>query len=219
MKYRVKTIKSSAKAGAAWDTAPWDAVPFLALDHHMGPRPDHFPRTEAKLFFDGEAVCVMFRVEDRYVRALATHDQDKVFEDSCVEFFFTPGPDASKGYFNLEMNCGGVLLFHFQTARGKNRVVVPEKECEMISRGASLPRRVDPEIREPVTWTVSYRLPLGLMEKYAEVAPPAPGVQWRANFYKCGDRTSHSHWLTWSRVNVPRPDFHRPECFGTLEFE
>lgn len=219
MKYRVKTIKTLFSEADTWDMAPWDAVPSLALNHHMGPRPSHFPRTEANLFFDGKAVRVMFRVQDRYVRAVAGHDQDRVFEDSCVEFFFTPGTDVSKGYFNLEMNCGGAMLFHFQTGRGKNRIIIPEKECEKISRRSSLPPRVDPEIQEPVTWTVSYRLPLGLMEKYAEVTLPAPGVQWRANFYKCGDKTSHPHWLTWSPVNLPRPDFHRPEFFGTLEFE
>jgi hypothetical protein len=219
MKYRVKTIKIPFSSAATWDTVPWNTIPSLALNHHMGPRPDHFPRTEAKLFFDGEAVCVMFRVEDRYVRAVAGQHQDKVFEDSCVEFFFTPGPDVSKGYFNLEMNCGGTMLFHFQTGRGKDRVVIPGKDCRKISCWSSLPRRVDPEIQEPVTWMVSYRLPLCLLEPYTRVIPLAPGVQWRANFYKCGDKTSHPHWLTWSTVNVPRPDFHRPEFFGTLAFE
>jgi hypothetical protein len=219
MRYRVKNIKSSARADETWDTAPWNTIPSLMLDHHMGPRTGHFPRTEAKLCFDVETLCLMFRVEDQYVRAVAEQYQDNVFEDSCVEFFFTPGTDVSKGYFNLEMNCGGAILFHFQTGRGKNRVIVPEKECETISCRSSLPRRVDPEIQEPVTWTVSYRLPLCLLEPYTRVTPPGPGVQWRANFYKCGDKTSHPHWLTWSPVNVPRPDFHRPEFFGTLEFE
>lgn len=219
MKYRVKTIKTLFSEAGTWDKAPWNTISPLVLNHHMGPLPDHFPRTEARLFFDGQAVCVMFRVEDRYVRALAGHDQDKVFEDSCVEFFFVPGTEVSKGYFNLEMNCGGLLLFHFQTARGKNRVIIPEEECQKIFRRSSLPPLVDPEIQEPLTWTVSYRLPLHLLAPYTRVTPPGPGVQWRANFYKCGDKTSHPHWLTWSAADLPRPDFHRPEFFGTLEFD
>ena len=219
MKYRVKNIKFSARMDEAWDRVPWNSIPSLAVNHHMGPMPDHFPRTEAKLFFDGKALCLLFRVEDQYVRAVAGHDQDNVFEDSCVEFFFTPGTDVSKGYFNLEMNCGGILLFHFQTGRGKNRIIIPGKEGEKISRWSSLPPRVDPEIQEPLTWTLSCRLPLGLLEQYTLVTHPAPGVQWRANFYKCGDKTSHPHWLTWSPVDLPRPDFHRPEFFGTLEFD
>lgn len=34
-----------------------------------------------------------------------------------------------------------------------------------------------------------------------------------------GDNTSHPHWLTWAPVHSPRPDFHTPRSFGTLEFE
>jgi hypothetical protein len=58
-----------------------------------------------------------------------------------------------------------------------------------------------------------------MLEKYTNVKRPATGVQWRANFYKCGDKTSHPHWLTWSVVDKPEPDFHRPEFFGILEFD
>ena len=58
-----------------------------------------------------------------------------------------------------------------------------------------------------------------ILEKYAQVTHPQPGGIWRANFYKCADKTSHPHWLTWSVVDKPRPDFHVPQFFGILEFE
>lgn len=219
MKYRVKKKKIPFNADTTWDSAPWNDIPVLTLTRHMGPRPDHFPRTQAKLIFDDDAVFVMFRVEDQYVRAVAEHHQDNVFEDSCVEFFFTPGTDILRGYFNLEMNCSGIMLFHFQTEREKNRIVIPKQDCEEIFCVHSLPRIAEPEIQEPVTWTVFYRVPICLLEKYTKVISPAPGVQWRANFFKCGDRTSHPHWLTWALADIPRPDFHRPEFFGVLEFE
>ena len=57
-----------------------------------------------------------------------------------------------------------------------------------------------------------------MLRRYAPVALPGPGVSWRANLYQCGDETSHPRWLTWSRVDLPSPDFHRPEFFGTLVF-
>ena len=38
----------------------------------------------------------------------------------------------------------------------------------------------------------------------------------RANFYKCGDKTAHPHFLSWSPVSTEKPDFHRPEFFGEL---
>jgi hypothetical protein len=40
-----------------------------------------------------------------------------------------------------------------------------------------------------------------------------------ANFYKCGDDTSKRHYLSWNPVKTAKPDFHRPEYFGILNFQ
>ena len=48
---------------------------------------------------------------------------------------------------------------------------------------------------------------------------PTEDTLWRANVYKCADKSSHPHWLTWNRVDRVKPDFHRPEFFGTLVFK
>ena len=204
---------------SVWNEFPWNGIPSERIRNHMGKKPDHFPKAEVKIACDNKAIGVMFRVEDRYVRATAVGHQDNVFKDSCVEFFFTPGPDVSKGYFNLEMNCGGTMLFHFQRQPRKDRIVIPDSECSRITRAHSLPRIVDPEIEEPVTWTVAYSIPISLLGRYCQVTPPAPQVVWRVNFYKCADDTSHPHWLTWSPVDLPDPDFHHPQSFGFLQFE
>lgn len=216
---KVARLVSPPKGDAGWDTPPWKEIPSGRIGNHMGRKPDHFPKAEVKIAYDETAIHLIFRVEDRYVRAVAPGHQENVWEDSCVEFFFTPDSNTSKGYFNLEMNCGGTLLFHFQPGAGKERIVIPKGECDKIKRTHSLPAIVDPEIEEPVTWTVGYRLPLALLKKYCEAIPPAPRVEWRANFYKCADKTSHPHWLTWAPVDYPKPNFHLPQSFGTLEFQ
>ena len=41
----------------------------------------------------------------------------------------------------------------------------------------------------------------------------------KGNFYKCGDHLSVPHFLSFAPIGVPKPDFHRPEFFCTLEFE
>lgn len=201
-----------------WERAPWRTSPELVLTHHMGQPPVHRPRTAARLGWDAEAVYVIFRVEDHYVRAVARHNQDSVCTDSCVEFFFVPGEDVANGYFNLEINCGGTVLFHYQDAPGKNRVELPAAALATLTVQHSLPRRVEPEIQEPVTWCVECRIPLAILDAHRPVIRPAPGATWRANLYKCGDNTSHPHWLTWSLVVRPKPAFHVPEQFGRLTF-
>jgi len=205
---------------ADWNKPAWRNVQPLELTHAMGDRPQHFPRTQAKLLYDDQAIYVIFRVEDRYVRAVAQAHQDNVFADSCVEFFFAPAAGIGTGYFNLEMNCGGTMLFHYQVVPRQSPIRLSRHELGRVTVAHCLPRIVDPEITEPTIWTVEYRLPVDLLEKYYPAASrPAPGVTWRANFYKCADGTSHPHWLTWSRVDNPVPDFHVPRFFGRLEFQ
>jgi hypothetical protein len=202
-----------------WDAPAWRDLPALAVDQPVGKPPSHAPRTLARLCWDDRCLHVVFRVEDRYVRAIAERYQDPVCRDSCVEFFFTPGTDLRAGYFNIEMNCGGTVLFRHQHGRGVEQREVSEEDARRLEPAHSLPSRVDPELPGPVTWLVSYRVPFEVLARYAPVERPRPGVSWRANLYKCGDATSHPHWLSWSPVDVPAPDFHRPEFFGTLRFE
>lgn len=212
----VTKLANPPKNGAGWDDSPWREIPSELLRNYMGAKPDHFPRTEVKIAYEDSALHVMFRVEDRYVRALAAEHQDSVCGDSCVEFFFTPGSDLSKGYFNFEMNCGGTILFHFHSE--DRRIEIPGSDCKGIAKTHSLPRIVDLEIAESVTWTVGYAIPIALMRRYCPVSTPKPHDVWRGNFYKCADRTSHPHWLTWSPVHYPKPNFHLPKSFGVLEF-
>jgi hypothetical protein len=216
---KVAKLAAAPKLDGNWDQAPWKDIQPELIGNFMGKKPEHLPKTQVKIAYDDEALYLIFRVEDQYVRAVAPGHQRIVCTDSCVEFFFTPGTNLAVGYFNLEMNCGGSMLFRFQTAPDKGQVAVAERDLEKIKVFHSLPKIVDPEMKDPVTWTVEYRIPLQVIKDYAPMAAPAKGVAWRANFYKCADGTSHPHWLTWSPVGFPSPRFHLPEFFGTLEFE
>ena len=213
MTYQVQRIAQPIVIDGHWDKPAWAAIQPLDLTYYMGERPEHLPRVQAKLAYDDQAVYVIFRVEDKYVRAVAEKHQGTVCRDSCAEFFFTPGTDVKKGYFNLEMNCGGTMLLNFQTIPRQGTPVAPA-DIDSIQVKASMPRIVEPERVGPIVG-------FGFASAVFVALPflPVPGVTWRANFFKCGDRTSHPHWLTWSFVDRPRPDFHVPECFGTLEFK
>lgn len=206
------------EADSNWDRPPWDKVPELRIDQFMGERPAHLPRVAAKLGWDADALYVTFRVEDAYVRAVARQHQDAVCMDSCVELFFCPGMDIARGYFNLELNCGGTALFNFQKLPRQSPTPITAKHLAQLTISRSLPHIVEPEIQEPVIWFVGCRVPFAVLTAYCPFALPEAGGTWRANLYKCGDKTSHPHWLTWSPIARPRPDFHVPDQFGTLTF-
>ena len=218
-KHTVSRATQRPELAGNWDGKVWSDVKAIELKEYMGEYPEHFPKTQAKLLYDDEFVYVIFRVEDRYVRAVAKSTNDNVFHDSCVEFFFTPGEDLSEGYFNIEVNCGGTMLFHHQITQGNDVADIVDSDRGNVKIYHSQPRIVEPEITEPVTWVVEYCVPLDLLEKYATVQRPGPGVTCRANLYKIASRTSHRHYLTWSLIDYPKPKFHLPQFFGTLEFK
>jgi len=203
---------------AEFHDGPWSSVAPVGLTHFMGELPEHRPDVSVKLLYDDSGLYVSYLVEDRYVLATALRHQDSVCIDSCVEFFFTPGERLEDGYFNVEVNCGGTVLLNHQTAREKDLRVISSDVIDRMDVRHSLPSRVVPEIEQPVSWSVRYRLGFDDIERFAPVDRPGPGVVWRGNFYKCADKSSHPHWLTWAPVDLPKPDFHQQGFFGRIVF-
>lgn len=200
----------------------WSAVPPLQVDTFFEHSSNHRPQTAVRVVYDERRLIVRFEVADRYVRAVAANYQDPVCRDSCVEFFVQPKPGGR--YFNFEVNAGGCLLLYAipVSPQGESlmdaKIPVPEHLVRDMNIQHSLPSRIDPEMEDPCEWTIEYVIPIELFEHYEGPLRPLAGQTWRANFYKCGDATSHPHWAMWS----PVPDgdrFHRPEYFGSLQFE
>lgn len=218
MTYNISRQREPITDYANWASPFWRSIDPLTLTHHMGKEPKHRPTVQAKLAWDDNAVIVFFRVEDRFVRALAEEHQDPVYKDSCVEFFFTPGEHLGHSYFNLEMNCGGTMLFWWHP-EGAEAIPIAVEHLAQIEVAHSLPKIVEPEITEQTTWTVAYRLPFEIVKEYCpNAARPRAGAIWNANFYKCADASSHPHWMTWAPVDHPAPKFHLPAYFGRLKF-
>ena len=194
----------------------WAAADELEVTHYVWEDSGHRPRTRARLLWDDRWLAVLFVVEDLYVRAVARGFNDSVCHDSCVEFFVAPAADpAGDAYFNFEVNCGGTMLLH---RCGTPTVEVPEADGATIAMAHTQPKIVDPEIVGPTTWAVEYHVPWSLFEKHFGPVTPRSGTVWRANFYKCGDKTSHPHWGSWAPVDSPRPNFHRPGSFRPIHF-
>jgi hypothetical protein len=66
------------------------------------------------------------------------------------------------------------------------------------------------EKAEGGAWWLEMEVPFALLG--AEGTPNTL----RANLYKCGDLLRTPHYLSWSPIEAAKPDFHRPEQFGTL---
>ncbi|NTU59660.1 MAG: hypothetical protein HGA98_01225, partial [Deltaproteobacteria bacterium] len=123
----------------------------------------HRPRTLARLLYDGEGLYGRFLVEDRYVRSVQAGNGAPVYRDSCVELFVQPSP--GRGYLNFEFNAGGfVLASHVvdptRTPDGfREYAALADADYARVRVHHSLPSVVDPEVGDPVTWTLAFFVP------------------------------------------------------------
>lgn len=216
--YLVRRLSSPHEHEAGWIGSNKDCV---EISNFRIEGSDHRPATQAKLFYSDEGLHGFFRVEDNYIRCLHTKINAPVYKDSCVEFFVKPKED--KGYFNFEFNCGGAVSCSYITdptrvcGGFKSAKALAGSELSRIKINHSMPRIVEPEITKPTTWSLDFVVPFSILEKH--IGPPGKlsGQVWTANFYKCGDDTSHPHWASWAPLTAR--NFHLPGCFGTITFE
>jgi len=214
MIYKIKRIDNDISIDGKWDKNIWNEVDAIQLTNYMGSKPEHFPTVYAKLVYSDTDIYVIFKVIDQYVKSIAEEYQGKVYEDSCVEFFFTPADNSGKGYFNLETNCGGVQLFHFNSKDEILSSDIKNEDHQKLTVAHSLPKFNNPEIKKNVTWYIEYKIPFEVISKYYKTGNPKSQTVWRGNFYKCADETSHPHWLTWNKLIIQLPIF---ICLSILE--
>ncbi len=203
-----------------WDGAFWRQTQPLSVSCFRPEGSEHRPQTLSKLLYNEQYIFGIFRVEDQYIRSVHTGFQSDVWKDSCVEFFVQPKVDG--GYFNFEFNGGGTLLASHVTnparvdGRLKEFQPLQSSDDRQIRRFSTLARLVEPEIPTPMIWYLEFSIPFAVLEKYAGPLGAVAGQIWRANFYKCGNETSHPHWASWMPLSAR--NFHDPASFGLLEF-
>jgi hypothetical protein len=177
--------------------APWKAYPY-------------HPQVGYAIAHNNDYIFLKYYVAERFVAAAHGATNAPVYEDSCVEFFIS---FDEKGYYNLEFNSLGVWLAAFGTARD-SRSFLAEERIRKIRSQTVLTREGG---GDAVHWTITLAIPREVFQFHA--LPSLGGVQGRANFYKCGDCLPEPHYLAWSEIESPEPDFHLPQFFGTVVFE
>ncbi len=160
-----------------------------------------------------EAMYLYFIIKEDYFKAEKTMINDEVYEDSCVEAFIAPANDGI--YYNFEFNGIGTCLMGYGKSRHDRKRADPGL-IGNIARKTTAGTNPISGIPGPFTWELSVKIPFSVFFLH-KITDPAERVFY-ANFYKCGDKLPVPHYLTWSPVSTPAPDFHRPEHFGRLMF-
>lgn len=166
------------------------------------------PAVNFRLAYSDKALAVMFEVTEDHVRAAAMEDNGPVWKDSCVEFFIRHADGVH--YCNFELNCAQTLLAAKRTSR-HDPAYFTKDELTGYRRFGSLEHAPVDSHGEGQHWWAVEVIPFQLLgyEKAPETL--------RANLYKCGDNCDQPHFLSWSPIDLPNPDFHCPDYFGIIE--
>ena len=166
-------------------------------------------------------IYLQYLVTENDIKAEFGEDAgSKPYTDSCVEFFAIPGEGGE--YYNLELNCIGKGTFAGGAQR-TDRTRYADDVLSQIRRESTLgseafgTKTLADNGGEPYTWKLTVALPIELYS-LSEVKP-LKGRTIKANFYKCGDNMPQKHYLSWHPIRIEKPNFHRPDHFGTLIFE
>ena len=187
-------------------TPDWDAVPVGMIDCFQWEAVVPF-RPESRFqfcFVKNRGVFARLTAKEPSPRCTHLHRDDPVYEDSCLEVFFQPFPDA--GYLNVEMNPKGVFLAEVGAGR--------ENRSLLKSLTALAP------VVTPFTvcggWGVELFLPCALIEDaFGRSFAAQPGT-YRGGFFKCGDKTPTPHYGAFSPMGDNPPGFHNPEKFAII---
>ncbi len=176
--------------------SPWTAYPYK-------------PEVKFTIAHTGDKILLKYYVKEKTIRAAGNRINASVWEDSCVEFFIS---FDEKGYYNFEFNCIGTGLLGF--GKGKtDRELLPAESISRIGYQANITNGVNGLIE----WELALVIPSSVFVHHPFSS--LKGKQCRANFYKCGDLLPEPHFVTWSDIKSPEPNFHLPDFFGTLVFE
>ena len=184
----------------------WEKVPVGKIDcFQWESDPPFRPESSFQMcFLKGKGVFVRMNSNEKELRKLCTKRDERIWEDSCLEFFFSPEEDA--GYLNTEMNPNGAFLTQVGKERENRRFL---KQLTLVS----------PEVTahsDENGWGVELFLPCALFEEAFGVPfAAAPGV-FRGNFFKCGDKTKTPHYGSFSPMGSISLGFHNPSLFATI---
>ncbi len=161
---------------------------------------------------EGE-IYIKYYVREKHTKAEKSRTNEMVCEDSCVEFFVAPEDDGI--YYNFEFNPIGTALMG--SGHGRHDSVRAEPAIvDNIRRLTTLGSEPFGEISGDIKWELTLAIPTEIFFRHK--VESLEGKSFRANFYKCGDKLTTPHFVTWNPVETEKPDYHRPEYFGILKF-
>lgn len=121
-----------------------------------------------------------------------------------MELFMQYAAETDPRYINIEINPNCAAYASVRYDRERYEMIDPTDIDTLGIKSAVYDDR----------WELDYTIPVAFIQKYIPTYRHEVGAILRGNFYKCGDLTDHPHYACFNNVDVPNPDYHRPEFFS-----
>jgi alpha-galactosidase len=185
--------------------AAWEKAPAFPFDHDWkGEDADQQRATEVRLLWTSETLYLRFhcKYEKIFVFPDARADgwRYELWERDVAETFLQPDSTDPFVYREFEVSPNGYWI----------DLAVSHGKIEELHSG--LRRRVVMD-EKAKTWTAEVAIPMKSLTTQFD-----PKHSWRANFYRIEGDTEPRFYSAWSPTFSPKPNFHVPSAFGTLEF-
>lgn len=167
------------------------------------------PQVQFAIAHSNKCIFLKYFVDEKFIMAAVGNTNGAVWEDACVEFFVS---FDEKEYYNLEFNCIGTCRVGFGKEK-KQRELIAREAISKIKYGVF----INNQHPDNIHWELTVAIPPEVFTHHN--IHSFEGEKYKANFYKCGDGLQDPHFVSWSDIKSPQPDFHLPQFFGDLIFE
>jgi len=195
-----KTDGEGFPAKSAWEKAP--AFPFT--QDWKGENADPERATEVRVLWTPETLFLRFSCKYRKIFVFPDARADgwryELWDRDVAETFLQPDATDPMVYREFEVSPNGYWI----------DLAVSHGKIEELHSG--LRRRVVMD-EKAKTWTAELAIPMKSLTTHFD-----PKHSWRANFYRIEGDTEPRFYSAWSPTYSPKPSFHVPSRFGTLEF-
>ena len=196
------------KIKKASENIDWSAIESLEMTNRYLDTPEKL-KAFAQICYNDEGIQVHLWAENDDVRAVEKGPLGAPYEDSCLEFFFAPEAGDVR-YFNIEFNSNCCLYLGLGRCMEDHTRLIHDEGEQVLSPKASLTE---------TGWEIFYTVPYKLIRRFFPDFEITNGKKIRANCFKCADLTTPANYISWSPVTPVPFSFHKPECFGEMEFE
>lgn len=196
MKYPIKIITNQKQI---------DSCDKLNISYALW-NTSYIPQTYGQIaYFEPFGFIVKLTCLESNPRAIYTRRNDPVFKDSAMEFFFKPY-SASSNYLNFEINANGAMLLQIGGSRS-GRMPVSEETASLCTVQT---------VRLQEKWSVTISIPFLFLQKmYPSISPVFKEQDtFRFNLYKILEAEDNAHFLSFTKIESPFPNFHLPDFFA-----